>query len=689
MSNKKTARLFLISVIISILVLSIVPFRTLDRAYALSAAKVTVTPDVVGQKAEYTITFTISQNLYVGDNIFIVFPSDTLIPCSTCNPYIAAGNFTVNNVTPTEDIVANTGARTLWIKSPVSASAGGTVVVDIRKGARIANPTHPGEYQLQVATTNESYYVLSEPYKIEYSKVSNVSVQLSSSIIDAQSEYTVSFNTGVLGGLSTGIDSIFIKFPDEVVLPKTIYSNRVSLNSEKGALRIKVQNNTMQLIVLKDIKAGSSITIDFTYNFGIHNPHLSGHYPIVVWTSEEDIHVPSYFDITDKPEVQTSFIVTPSIPDGKDGWFLTQPVVVLIGISNVSGAVSVYYSLDDSNNFSLYSSPITIPNGEHTLYYYSVNTAQGLQEKVKSKVFKTDTVEPSIQVNIQDGAKVNKVNFTVSGKVESQSTSSLLLNGHKVKLNDDGSFSVDLLLSEGNNNLTFDLEDEAGHKVVKNFSIFVDSVPPKLEVSSPTLWQKITSPDVEVKGKTDPDAHLTINNKDVPVNADGTFSYELTFSEQGVYTIKVIASDDAGNTTVKAIPIEYKKAETVQITLQIGNKTALLNGKPVILDSAPFIDTKTNRTLVPLRFIAEAFKAEVQWNSSLRTVTINGKNKSIVLQIGNGMAVVNGKSISLDQPPVIENGRTMVPIRFISEILGATVKWVPENKSIIITYVVG
>ncbi len=690
MKKMKNLRLYIIVLVALLILVYSVPFgqSTIKSVYAISAAKVKVTPNVIGQKAEYVITFTIQQPLYIGDNIFLVFPSDTLIPCSTCNPYIAAGNFTVNNVVPTDDVIANSGARTLWIKSPISVSAGGTVVVDIKKGARIANPTTPGKYQLQVATTNESYYVLSEPYEIEYSKLSNANVQLSSSIVGEQSEYTVSFTTGVLGALSGGTDSIFISFPEGTVLPKTAYSSRVSFNGERGKLRIKINGNVVELDVLENVKNNSSITIDFAYDFGIHNPSKPGHYPLTIWTTKENIHVAAYFDITDKPEVQTSVIVTPSVADGKNGWFLTQPIVVLIGTSNVSGAVSVYYALDDSNNFSLYTDPITIPNGEHTLYYYSVNSSKGLQEKVKTKKFKVDTVEPTLTLNIKEGEVVNKLEFTLTGKITSDANPVLSVNGHTVKINDDGSFSTQILLSEGNNTVNLVLEDEAGHKLSKNIDLIADSIPPKLTINSPTAWEKVTSPQVTVEGSTEPGVSLTVNGNEVDVNADGTFSYTLNLDNQGIYSIKVKAVDKAGNQTVKAVAIEYRKIETVQITLKIGDNTAILNGKTIKLDAAPFIDPKTGRTLVPLRFIVEAFKANVSWDNSLKTVTINKGNQSIVLQIGNKIAVVNGKSVALDQPPVIVNSRTMVPIRFISELLGATVKWIPENRSIIITYTI-
>lgn len=683
-------KLFIVLFLLVFLVGVLVPIGTKWNSAtvnAISAPTVVVTPNVVGQQAEYKITFTINQSVSAGDSLYVVFPSDTLIPCSTCNPYIPAGNFTINNVVLTDDVVANSGTRLLWIKFPISISSGSTVTLDIKKGARIENPTHIGEYQLQVSTSSEPSYVLSQPYKIEYSKVSEVSVQLSSSIVNTVSEYTISFSTGVLGALSTGEDSIFIQFPSEVQLPNTIYTSRVSFNGEKGKVRLKLnENNVMQLIVLQDVNAGEDITIDFAYDFGIKNPSQPGHYPLVIWTSKEPSHVTTYFDITDKPTVQTSVIVTPSIPDGSNGWFITQPIVVLVGTSNVPGGVASYYSIDTESNFKQYIEPIVIPDGVHTLYYYSTNPAKGLQENVKKKLFKVNINPPVLNMNVKDGMFLRDTDFTITGSVKAEGPVNLTINGKKIQIDSDGSFADSLVLSEGQNTISINLTDQAGHTISKQVSVFVDSIPPILTITTPTQWEKVNEPEVDVTGKTESGAKLTINGEDVPVNADGTFDYTVKFKKQGMYLIKVVATDEAGNQTIKTVAVDYTEVKPVQIILQIGNNKAILNGKTVLLDSAPFIDPKTNRTLVPLRFIAEAFNAKVLWDGELKTITIIRGDTTVLLQVGNDIAVINGtKSVKLDQPPVIVNSRTMVPIRFVSEILGATVEWNPSTRTITIT----
>lgn len=93
-------------------------------------------------------------------------------------------------------------------------------------------------------------------------------------------------------------------------------------------------------------------------------------------------------------------------------------------------------------------------------------------------------------------------------------------------------------------------------------------------------------------------------------------------------------------------------------------------------DQKPFINSD-NRTLVPVRFVSEALGAEVDWIGLTRTVQINYNDKLILLEIGLKKATVGLSIVSLDTAPAIVNDRTMVPLRFVSECLGAEVDWQP------------
>lgn len=88
----------------------------------------------------------------------------------------------------------------------------------------------------------------------------------------------------------------------------------------------------------------------------------------------------------------------------------------------------------------------------------------------------------------------------------------------------------------------------------------------------------------------------------------------------------------------------------------------------------PFLD-KAGRLIVPVRFVSEQLEATVDWNSKKQEVTIKDGDKIVTLQIGKKEMLVNGVLKELDTQATLKSGRTYVPVRFIGEALGAEVKW--------------
>jgi len=85
---------------------------------------------------------------------------------------------------------------------------------------------------------------------------------------------------------------------------------------------------------------------------------------------------------------------------------------------------------------------------------------------------------------------------------------------------------------------------------------------------------------------------------------------------------------------------------------------------------------ENDRTLVPLRFISENLGAKVGWDDAARKVTITDGNNKIELVIGNNKPTLNGKVIQIDAAPKIFNDYTYVPLRFIAESLKCKVDWI-------------
>jgi|LSQX01.3.fsa_nt_gb tetratricopeptide (TPR) repeat protein len=109
-----------------------------------------------------------------------------------------------------------------------------------------------------------------------------------------------------------------------------------------------------------------------------------------------------------------------------------------------------------------------------------------------------------------------------------------------------------------------------------------------------------------------------------------------------------------------------------------------VNGEQISFEQPPILITATGRVVVPVRAIFEALDTEVIWDEENSIVRASKQGISIELSIGNQKAYVNDKAIHMDQAALLFNGRTMVPVRFISESLGADVRWEPNTRTIFI-----
>ncbi|WP_238442581.1 stalk domain-containing protein [Desulforamulus reducens] len=110
--------------------------------------------------------------------------------------------------------------------------------------------------------------------------------------------------------------------------------------------------------------------------------------------------------------------------------------------------------------------------------------------------------------------------------------------------------------------------------------------------------------------------------------------------------------------------------------------TVFVNGSSVQFDVPPMV--QDNRTLVPFRALAEALQVNVTWDGSTQTIRAKDALTYIVLRIGDKTAYHNDSSITMDVPPQIINGRTLIPLRIFSEAFNCQVSWDAASNSIYI-----
>lgn len=118
-------------------------------------------------------------------------------------------------------------------------------------------------------------------------------------------------------------------------------------------------------------------------------------------------------------------------------------------------------------------------------------------------------------------------------------------------------------------------------------------------------------------------------------------------------------------------------------TAALAAPTVVFNGETMTFDADPYI--AEDRTMVPMRAIFEKAGANVIWDGDTQTVIAvkgNVDATCVTLQIGNTSAFVNNTAIALDKAAEIVNDRTMVPLRFVMESLGANVTWDSDTQTV-------
>ncbi|EHS57198.1 stalk domain-containing protein [Paenibacillus sp. Aloe-11] len=179
-------------------------------------------------------------------------------------------------------------------------------------------------------------------------------------------------------------------------------------------------------------------------------------------------------------------------------------------------------------------------------------------------------------------------------------------------------------------------------------------------------------------------AYVMVKNSDaqlvkrIQFDPATTFNYSLSnlnLSTGGYYFyIKMI--DQSGNSAASVpqfVPINNNKA---------GQVVVFIDGKLQQYEQPA--TSISGSMLVPFRAVFEALGAKVKWDGATKTVTATKGNMTIKLTVGSRDAYINGKLVRLNAAPRLINGKVMVPIRFVSEALGAKVKWNIAAQSVVI-----
>lgn len=152
----------------------------------------------------------------------------------------------------------------------------------------------------------------------------------------------------------------------------------------------------------------------------------------------------------------------------------------------------------------------------------------------------------------------------------------------------------------------------------------------------------------------------------------GEQHFELFILEEGNAVINIFELEDDG---YRLHPFTIHLDGNVNVPFQV-----FIDRDRIDFENVPIVSN--NRTLVEFRTIFENLGLTVNWNSSKNIVSGRNQDVRIQLQLGSRTAYINGKPTTLDVPPEVVNGRTTIPLRFVTEATDATLTWDKDTKQI-------
>lgn len=179
--------------------------------------------------------------------------------------------------------------------------------------------------------------------------------------------------------------------------------------------------------------------------------------------------------------------------------------------------------------------------------------------------------------------------------------------------------------------------------------------------------------DAYVDAQSNADADVTVKvAKDMTNGADGKLILNSDKDTTADIVVSVKAGNAQYVGTLHYTFGDVAGAGT-SVVMTIDSKTILVNNEMDTLDVAPYV--KDSRTYVPLRALAQSFGAEVNWDEETGEITVDGNGTKVVLEVGKTTYTVNDNEKTMDVAPELDSaaGRTLVPVRFVAEALGYTV----------------
>jgi uncharacterized protein YjdB len=177
------------------------------------------------------------------------------------------------------------------------------------------------------------------------------------------------------------------------------------------------------------------------------------------------------------------------------------------------------------------------------------------------------------------------------------------------------------------------------------------------------------------------DASVT-NGKAQQVNIENTSTIKIAVYDFGydtrTYTLLIVWPNSTKSTSVSG---SVYSAEFV-----MGMNNYFINAKMpgVQMDAAAYVDAQSGRVMVPVRYLTNALGAATQWDSVSQAVYVTKGSTTISMVIGSDTMSIDNKPCTMDAAPVIKDGRTYLPVRWIAQALNYQVQWDSQNQILVL-----
>lgn len=278
-------------IVIFLFILVLLPLFPVIALAAENVRNVNVTfnPKTAGAVSQYNIGFSVSSSgaLQGGrDEITLIFPEGTSIPERIDSSEIYINGYAVDD----RYIYVDDNKLVLTLPSRVDVPDNGYVGIIIPQSVGIKNPNRGGNFTLDVYTSRDRDIASSNFYNIDGYGISSLDVTVSPAAVDEYAEFEISFRTSSEGALKANDDYIYIEFPEEMDLPRSIAGSNIKVDGKNPSSGgVTVDGQILSIRVPSDTRIGDrdTVKVNISSEARIRNPRQTGSYYIKVYTSKD------------------------------------------------------------------------------------------------------------------------------------------------------------------------------------------------------------------------------------------------------------------------------------------------------------------------------------------------------------------------------------------------------------------